>query len=131
MRNVYTTVYNVRDTIFTNQTGKFPDCSLSGNNYLMMLVEIDSSAILVETINNHSDAKLTRAYSMLMLRLHKAGVTPYKHVLDNKISTSMKALIIEKYKMVYDLYHKATISGMWLRLPYKASKHIFSAFWPG
>ena len=103
MRDVYTTVYNVRGTIFTNQPGKFPHRSLSGNNYLMVLVEIDSSAILVEPIKNRSDAKLTSAYSALMSLLHKAGVAPCKHVLDNKISSSMKALITKKYKMVYKL----------------------------
>jgi hypothetical protein len=35
--------------------------------------------------------------------LHKAGVAPRKHVLDNEISLSMKALITEKYKMTYEL----------------------------
>ena len=69
----------------------------------MVLVEIDSSAILVEPIKNGSNTELTRAYSTLMSRLHKAGVAPRKHVLDNEISSSMKALITEKYKMAYEL----------------------------
>ena len=50
MWDIYTIVYDVRDMIFTYQIGKFPHRSLSGNNYLMVLVEIDSSAILVEPI---------------------------------------------------------------------------------
>ena len=69
----------------------------------MVLVEIDSSVILVEPIKNRSNAELTRTYSTLMSCLHKVGVAPRKHVLDNKISASMKALITEKYKMVYKL----------------------------
>jgi hypothetical protein len=60
-----------------------PTISISGNNYLMVLVEIDSSAILGEPIKNRSDAKITHAYLALMSCLHKAGVTPCKHVLDN------------------------------------------------
>ena len=59
----------------------------------MVMVKIDSSAILVEPIKQHSDAKLMRAYMALMLRLHPAGVTPRKHILDNKISSAMKDLI--------------------------------------
>ena len=76
LQDIYTTVYDVRNTIFTDQTGKFPHCSLSlsGNNYLMVLVEIDSSAILVEPIKSRSDTELIHAYSMLMSRLHKAGL---------------------------------------------------------
>jgi hypothetical protein len=77
--------------------------TLSGNNYLIVLVKIDSSTILVEPIKNRSNSELTRAYSMLMSSLHKAGVAPCRHALDNEISISMKALITEKYKMVYEL----------------------------
>ncbi|KAL7476551.1 hypothetical protein ACHAW6_002411 [Cyclotella cf. meneghiniana] len=41
----------------------------SGNKYIMVMVEIDSSATFVELIKNHTDAKLPRDYSMLMLHL--------------------------------------------------------------
>eukprot|EP00804_Cyclotella_cryptica_P013004 CCRYP_002334-RA/>CCRYP_002334-RA protein AED:0.29 eAED:0.29 QI:0/0/0/1/1/1/2/0/658 len=43
----------------------------AGNKYIMVMVEIDSSAILVEPIKNRTDAELTRAYSTLMLRLRR------------------------------------------------------------
>ncbi|KAL7480197.1 hypothetical protein ACHAW6_005893 [Cyclotella cf. meneghiniana] len=65
-RDIFTNVYDVRDTIFTNQTGEFPHHSQSGHHYLMVMVKIDSSAILVEPIKNFSDAELTRAYSVLL-----------------------------------------------------------------
>eukprot|EP00804_Cyclotella_cryptica_P013333 CCRYP_005110-RA/>CCRYP_005110-RA protein AED:0.26 eAED:0.28 QI:0/0/0/1/1/1/4/0/679 len=35
--------------------------------------------------------------------LHRAGVVPRKHVLDNEISTAMKTLITDTYKMTYEL----------------------------
>ena len=47
VRDVYTKVYNVRETIFSDQTGQFPKRPLRGNKYIMVLVEIDSNAILV------------------------------------------------------------------------------------
>eukprot|EP00804_Cyclotella_cryptica_P021311 CCRYP_001567-RA/>CCRYP_001567-RA protein AED:0.72 eAED:0.63 QI:0/0/0/0.75/0.33/0.25/4/0/578 len=53
-------------TIFTHQTGKFPTCSETGNNYLMIMVDINSSAILIKPIKTHSDTELTRTYSRLM-----------------------------------------------------------------
>jgi hypothetical protein len=38
-----------------------------------------------------------------MTRLQKAGIHPRKHVLENKISTPMKHLITDTYKMTYEL----------------------------
>ncbi|KAL7475772.1 hypothetical protein ACHAW6_001675 [Cyclotella cf. meneghiniana] len=69
----------------------------------MVMVEIDSSAILVEPIKNCSDSKLSRAYSSLITRLHRAGIVPRKHILDNEVSTATKALITNTYKMPYEL----------------------------
>ena len=46
-RDVYTKVYDVRDTLFSYQTRKFPTQSRQGNKYVMVMVEIDSSGIQV------------------------------------------------------------------------------------
>ncbi|KAL7474040.1 hypothetical protein ACHAW6_000042, partial [Cyclotella cf. meneghiniana] len=73
------------------------------NKYIMVIVEINSSTILIEPIKNRTDAELTHAYSMLMLCLRRAGVTPHKHVLDNEIATAMKELIQDTYKMTLEL----------------------------
>eukprot|EP00804_Cyclotella_cryptica_P021956 CCRYP_000903-RA/>CCRYP_000903-RA protein AED:0.16 eAED:0.16 QI:0/0/0/1/1/1/4/0/960 len=80
-----------------------PVRSQAGNKYIMVMVEIDSSAILVEPIKNRTGAELTRAYSALMLRLRRAGIVPRKHVLDNEISAAMKDLIQDTYKMSLEL----------------------------
>jgi hypothetical protein len=101
--NIFTKVYDVRDTVFTDQTGNFPQHSQSGNFYIMVLVEINSSAILVKPIKNGTDSELTRAYSSRISRLRKAGVTPCKHILNNEISNAMKTLITDTYKMTYEL----------------------------
>ena len=52
-------VYDVRETIFSDQTGKFLKKSQRGNKYLMVMVEIDSNAILVEPLKSRKDAELT------------------------------------------------------------------------
>eukprot|EP00804_Cyclotella_cryptica_P009165 CCRYP_003221-RB/>CCRYP_003221-RB protein AED:0.37 eAED:0.37 QI:0/-1/0/1/-1/1/1/0/370 len=69
----------------------------------MVMVDINSSAILLEPIKNRTDLELTRAYSTLITRLHRAGIVPHKHILDNKISNAMKTLITDTYKMTYEL----------------------------
>ena len=67
--DVYTKVYDVRNTVFSDQTGQFPTRSQRGNKYIMVMVEIDSNAILVEPLKSRKDPELTRAYRTMMLRL--------------------------------------------------------------
>jgi hypothetical protein len=86
IRDVYTRVYDVRNTVFSDQTGQFPTRSQRGNKYIMVMVEIDSNAILVEPLKSRKDPELTRAYRAMMLRLKRAGIIPKKHVLDNEVS---------------------------------------------
>ena len=69
----------------------------------MVMVEIDSNAILVEPLKSRKDAELTRAYHFLMMRLKNAGIVPSKHVLDNKVSSTMNEVIHDKYRMEMEL----------------------------
>jgi hypothetical protein len=80
--NLYTQMYMVHKTIFSNQTGQFPIQSLCGNKYIMVMVEIDSNTILVKPMKNRKDAKMIRAYNALLLQLIWAGIVLKKHVLD-------------------------------------------------
>jgi len=90
VRDVYTETYMVRETMFFDQTGQFPTRSQRGNKYIMVMVEIDSNAILVEPMKSHKDDEMIRTYNALLLRLKRAGIVPKKHVLDNKVSEKMK-----------------------------------------
>ena len=59
----------------------------------MVMVEIDSSGILVEPMKSRKDAEMIRAYHTLVQQLKRANITPKKHVLDNKVSEAMEELI--------------------------------------
>ncbi len=67
------------------------------------MVEVDSSAILVEPMKNRKDAKMIQAYNALLLRLKRAGIIPKKHVLDNKIYENMKNHIRDMCKLDMEL----------------------------
>ncbi len=84
VQDVYTETYKVRKTMFSNQTGRFPIHSQQGNKYIMVMVEIDSNAILIEPMKSRKDEEMIRAYNTLLLQLKQAGIVPKKHVLDNK-----------------------------------------------
>jgi hypothetical protein len=65
--DVYTQTYMVCIIMFSNQTGQFPIQSLCGIKYIMVMVEIDSNAILVEPMKNRKDAKMIQTYNALLL----------------------------------------------------------------
>jgi hypothetical protein len=70
-RDIGIHVYNVRETIFLDQTGKFPKRSQKGYKYIMVMVEIDSNAILVEPMKSREDEEMKRAYNALLARYDK------------------------------------------------------------
>jgi hypothetical protein len=92
-----------QETTFSDQTGQFPIQSLCGNKYIMVMVEINSNAILVKPMKNRKDDKMIRAYNALLLRLKWAGIVPKKHVLDNEVSENMKNHIRDKCKLDMEL----------------------------
>ena len=62
----------------------------------MVMVEIDSNAILVQPISSRNNHELARAYLVFMTRLLHAGIVPKKHILDNKVLEAMKTIIKDK-----------------------------------
>ena len=69
----------------------------------MVMVEIDSSGILVDPKKSRKDAEMLRAYASLMKRLHVANIVPRKHIIDNEVSEMLKTLIREEYNMELEL----------------------------
>ncbi|KAL7475020.1 hypothetical protein ACHAW6_000953 [Cyclotella cf. meneghiniana] len=51
-------VYDVPDNIFTDQTKKIPTRSQCGNKYVMVMVDIDSNAILLKPLMSKKDPEL-------------------------------------------------------------------------
>ena len=101
--DIYISTYDVRETIYSDQTGQYPVRSQRGNKYIMVMVEIDSNAILVEPMRSREDKEMIRAYDKLVQRLKAAGIKPRKHVLDNEVSNNMKEHIKQQHKFKMEL----------------------------
>ncbi len=67
VRDVYTQMYMVSETMFSDQTGQFQMHSQQGNKYIMVMVEINSNAILVEPMKSRNNEEMIRAYNALLL----------------------------------------------------------------
>ncbi|EJK55033.1 hypothetical protein THAOC_25280 [Thalassiosira oceanica] len=117
IRDVYIKVHEAKNTIFSDQTGRFPVTSRAGNKYIMLMVEIDSNAVLVEPMSSRTEKEMQRAYLALLARLKAAGVAPKKHVLDNECSAAMKTLIREtcKLELVPPYCHRRNVAEVQIK----------------
>ena len=52
MKDIFVSTYDTCETSFSDQTGQFPKQSKRGHKYIMVHVEIDSNAILVEPMKS-------------------------------------------------------------------------------
>ena len=91
--------------MYTSQTGAFPVTSKKGNEYIMILCEIDNNVIMSEAMRNISLGEIVCTNLVLMQKLKAAGIRPKKHVLDNECSTEFKHAIQEN-ELEYELVPK-------------------------
>jgi hypothetical protein len=76
--------------VFTDQTGRLPKQSKSGNNYLLVLYDYDSNYTHAEPIPNRSANSILTAYQQAHSLLVNAGLRPKLQRLDNECSTILK-----------------------------------------
>ena len=86
----FATVFEPTGQIYTDQTGRFIAPSSTGNNYLMILYDFDSNAILVAPMKNRQATSIVAAYKVLHARLCAAGLRPSLQRLDNECSQALK-----------------------------------------
>ncbi len=87
MHDVYVKIFNAKDAIYTDQTGRFPANSSSGHKYIMVLVKIDSNFIDTELMKSKTEDAMINAYITLWKCLTTSNtVKPKIHMLDNKAS---------------------------------------------
>jgi len=90
-KDIYIKIFNSSETMHTDQTGRFPATSSRGNQYIMVLVEVDGNFIDAEPMKNRSEGEMIKAYTALWTRLTKSGtIKPKTHILDNEASAEFK-----------------------------------------
>ena len=76
--------------VFSDQTGRFPVPSSSGNNYLMVVYDYDSNLIDAEPMPSKTKHQILAAYKRVHAKLVAAGLRPRFHRLDNEASDVLK-----------------------------------------
>jgi hypothetical protein len=101
---VYAAVLDKSPTgsIYTDQTGRFPLPSSSGNQYLFVLYDYDSNYIDAHPIPNRTASTILKAFKLLYNKLVRAGCRPKLYKLDNECSTILKEFLHHE-KLDYQL----------------------------
>ena len=89
-------IIELNEIISTNQTGQFPIVSQQGNQYMMVLYNYDSNAILAECCKTRTVTDLIETYNILYEQLKKAGIVPVIQRIDNEVSKILIESIEEK-----------------------------------
>ena len=99
---MYLRVYETRDTVYTNQTGKSPRTSIRGKKYQMILHDFDSDTMWLETLRDRTSGEQIQGGQRALKRMNWCGIFPKQQILDNEMSQELKEDII-LYGMKYQL----------------------------
>ena len=91
------------NTLYTDDTGRFPVRSRSGNQYLMVAYHCDTNAILIEPFQTREDRHRIPAYTRIMNRLKTRGHSIDHQVLDNKASKEYRRHVTDIWTATYQL----------------------------
>ena len=89
--------------LYTDDTGRFPIRSRSGNQYIMVAYHCDSNAILACPFKTRKDAHRMEAYNSIMEHIQAKGFNVDLQILDNEASAEYKKLITEKWGAKFQL----------------------------
>ena len=83
----------MRYTLFTNQTVKFPQTSIQGNKYQMILHKIYSKSTWVDAIKSCTKGEIIAACNRALTRKRICSLNPKHKILDNEASEKYKEAI--------------------------------------
>eukprot|EP00804_Cyclotella_cryptica_P000822 CCRYP_001069-RA/>CCRYP_001069-RA protein AED:0.19 eAED:0.19 QI:0/0/0/1/1/1/2/0/711 len=89
--------------LYTDDMGRFPTRSRSGNQYIMLAYHCDTNAILVEAFQSRHDRHRIAAHGCIMARLQANGHKIEHQILDNEASTAYRAAITQTWNATYQL----------------------------
>jgi hypothetical protein len=100
--------------IYTDQTCRFPVVSNKGNQYIMILYDYDSNAILAQPIKDRTAPELLKAFQVMEQELVAGGLKPKLMKLDNEASTLLKTYLHQQ-NITFQLVPHTAIHEMQLK----------------
>ena len=82
---------------FMDLTGRFPYKSSQGHEYVLVVYDYDSNAILAEPLVSRKGSEIRRGWQTIHNRLKHRGVAPNFYVLDNECSDDLKQTMTNEH----------------------------------
>jgi hypothetical protein len=86
----FLTTTETKNCVSTDQTGRLPQASSSGNNYILIAYDYDSNCILLRPLRNRKAETLAMAIANIHETLSKGRCKPKFHRLDNECPQLVK-----------------------------------------
>ena len=80
---------------YMDLTGRFPYKSSRGNEYILVVYDYDSNAILAEPLKSRTAGSIKNGWENIHNKLKKRGVSPNLYLLDNEVSSDLKYAMTE------------------------------------
>jgi len=93
LNDIFVKIYELAETIHTDQMGAFPVTSQRGYRYIMVDIHIDANYFFCEMIKNRTEGEMMNAYQKMVDRMLLSGLGLKHHRLDNECSENFKKCI--------------------------------------
>ena len=103
---------------YSDLTGRFPVQSNRGSNYILVVYEYDSNAILVRPLRNRTAPEIKRIFQDVVHYLTVRGLRPRLHTLDNEASTILRDYLRSEdveYQLIPPHIHRRNASERAIR----------------
>ena len=90
---MFVKVVDLKETMYSDQTGKFLYLSSKGVRYIMIAYHTNENYISSNPMRNRNEAQMLQTYENIIMRMKTAGLWTKNHVLENEISKEHKASI--------------------------------------
>ncbi len=72
LNDIFIKIYELAETIHTDQTGAFPVTSQQGYQYIMVCIHLDANYIFCEPMKNRTEGEMISTYQKIVDRMEVA-----------------------------------------------------------
>jgi Reverse transcriptase (RNA-dependent DNA polymerase) len=115
--------------VYTDQTGRLPQPSTSGNNYMLIAYDHDSNCILLRAYKDKSAKVLISTMTDVYQTLTRAGCKPQFHRLDNECPQELETFFQQQrvpYQLTPPHDHRTNAAERAVRT---AKNHLQAGWW--
>ncbi len=87
--DIFVVIYELSNTVHTDQTGAFSLTSQQGYCYIMVGIHLDANYIFCELMKNRTEDEMITAYQRMVDRMVISGLGLKHHRLDNECSKNL------------------------------------------